>query len=86
VITASESVGVLISMIEDSSVPAKSQQPMTASLKAAAASSDRGNLTAATNQLRAFQSKVSAQIAASDPELAAELIHAAEQIIEQLAP
>src|SRR5262249_19002981 len=62
VITASESIDLLIAGLGNSSLSSKSQQPLTASLKSASASCDRGNLTSATSQLRAFQNKVTSQV------------------------
>jgi hypothetical protein len=43
---------------------------LLATLSAATASFDRGNFTAALHQLTAFQNKVRAQIAPSNPALA----------------
>jgi hypothetical protein len=56
-------------------------QPLRASLDAALAAMDRGNFNSAISQLRAFQNKVQAQVAPSDPALARTLIQAAQQII-----
>jgi len=53
-------------------------------LKAATASTDRGQNVAAANQLHAFQNKVRAQIAPSDPALAQLWIHMAQEIIDAL--
>jgi hypothetical protein len=51
-------------------------------LEAALASIQRGNATAAANQLKAFQNKVRAQV--TDPVLAMELIAGASQVIAAL--
>jgi type VI protein secretion system component Hcp len=56
---------------------------LDSSLRAAIASFQRGNTTAAVNQLQAFENKVRAQRGKSiDPALADELLAAAERIIE----
>jgi hypothetical protein len=60
-------------------------QPLAASLSAAMASIGRGNLTAAINQLQAFQNKVRAQVALTNPGLAEQLILAAGEIIDGLS-
>ena len=57
---------------------------MLATLEAALASINRGNAVAAANQLQAFQNKVSAQVARSNPVLAQTLIQAAQQVIDTL--
>jgi predicted outer membrane repeat protein len=59
-------------------------QPLRASLDAALASLDRGKSTAAINQLEAFQHKVRAQVAPSDPVLAQTLTQAAQDVINAL--
>jgi len=59
-------------------------QPLLATLSAALASVERGNGTAAINQLGAFQNKTWAQVAPADPALAAEFIQAAQDIVATL--
>jgi hypothetical protein len=59
-------------------------QPLRATLDAALASIERGNVTAAVNQLQAFQNKVRAQVAPSDPLLAGTLLQEAGEIIISL--
>jgi len=59
-------------------------QPLLATLLAALASVERGNGTAAINQLGAFQNKTWAQVAPADPALAAEFIQAAQDIVATL--
>ena len=86
VITASESISFLISLVENSSLAGKNQQPLLASLNATAAAYDKGNLTSGTSQLLAFESKVRAQIAPNDPDLASRLIEEAEKILDGLSP
>jgi hypothetical protein len=68
------------------SAKAARPQPLRATLEAALASIDRGNSTSAINQLQAFQHKVQAQVAPSDPVLAQTLIQAAGRIIALLQP
>jgi hypothetical protein len=68
------------------SAKAARSQPLLATLEAALASLDRGNTTSAINQLKAFQNKVQAQVAPSDPALAQTLIQAAGRIIASLQP
>jgi hypothetical protein len=59
-------------------------QPLLATLAAALDSIDRGNSVSAINQLLAFQKKVLAQVAPTDPALAASFIEAAQEIIDAL--
>jgi hypothetical protein len=70
----------LIAMVEGSDVA--KPKPLMASLSAAQKSIERGNLAAAASQLRAFQNKVSAQVA--DDVLAREFIYAAQRTIESM--
>ena len=60
-------------------------QPLTVSLAAATASIERGNFTAAINQLRAFQKKTHAQVAPLNPSLAGQWVHAAQDAIDALS-
>ena len=53
-------------------------RPLIATLSAALHSIERGNFVSAVNQLLAFQNKVRAQVAPSDPALAASFIAAAQ--------
>jgi len=57
---------------------------LTGTLEAALASLDRGNPTAAANELQAFQNKVIAQVAPSDPATAQTLIAAAQKVVDAL--
>jgi hypothetical protein len=59
--------------------------PLVATLSAALASLERGNVVSAINQLQAFQNKVRAQVAPSDPALAARLLQEALKIIDALS-
>src|SRR5262249_40511833 len=55
--------------------------PLMATLQAASAALERNNLTAAVNQLEAFQNKVAAQVGRSDPGLARLLERSAQAVI-----
>jgi len=59
-------------------------QPLVVTLQATMASFERGSMEAGTNQLRAFQNKVRAQVGPIEPALAHNLNRAAEQIINAL--
>ena len=82
VITASDAVTILIGLVQDSRLSARSRQPLLASLAAAAAAFDRGNLTAGDNQLQAFQNKLRAHVMPFDAALAGELTQAAQEVID----
>jgi hypothetical protein len=84
VITAGEAVENLITKVNDAVLDRKNKRPFIATLKAGAASFDRGNATSAVNQLHAFQNKVRAQIGSTDPALAEEWIRLAQAIIDAL--
>jgi hypothetical protein len=84
VIAPSHAVEILVSMIDEADMARSNKRPFIASLKAAAASFERGNMTPARNQLHAFQNKVRAQIARTNPVLAAELIDAAQRVLNSL--
>jgi hypothetical protein len=59
--------------------------PLNASLDAAIASINRGDLTSALNQIHAFQNKVRAQVAPHYPALAEQLLQNAQEIIDALS-
>ncbi len=82
VITAGEAVEVLVAEIEAAELDRKTKRPFIASLKSASAAFERGQADTAANVLHAFQNKVRAQIGRTDPELAAELIRIAQEIID----
>jgi len=82
VISPDDAVGAVIDLLENSNLGRKNLQPLEASLNAAEASFERGNTTAAINQLSAFQNKVRAQIAPFNPQVANELIQAVQVIID----
>lgn len=81
VILPGEAINALILLIEESGISAQGQRPLLATLAAANAAFDRNDFIPAYNQLRAFQNKIKAQIAPSDPALAAELIEIAQSIL-----
>ncbi len=85
VITPAEAVVIVIGLLDDSNLPRNRRQPLLASLGVAAASFERGNFTAGANQLEAFQHKVRAQVTPFAPELAKELLSAAQTILDALA-
>ena len=64
---------------------ARPGHPLAVTLSAAIAATERGNRTAAINQLQAFQHKVRAQLAPTDPALATQLILAAQEVIDSLS-
>jgi hypothetical protein len=81
VITTADAVDRLMALVQSG---AGNPQPLLASLRAALASIDRSQPETAINQLEAFKNKVQAQIAPSDPALAAQLIADAQAIIDAL--
>jgi len=81
-ITDADAVTILVGLVEDSDLSFRQIRPLISTLKASLASFQRGSYIAGMNQLHAFQNIVAAQIAPLDPELAAELIEAAQQIID----
>jgi hypothetical protein len=86
IITPAQGVALVLGVLDDANLGGHNRQPLLASLKAAAASFDRGDNTAGCNQLRAFQDKVRAQLAPAQPDLAGRLISAAQVIIDAVSP
>jgi len=80
VVTPSEAVEECIALVDSANVARKNLRPLVASLKAAGASFDRGSFTSGLNQLKAFENKVRAQIAKSNPAEAAAFIACAQRI------
>jgi len=80
-ITPAQVVERLIALV---SSQAQKPHPLVATLSAALASIERGNYTAAINQLEAFQNKVRAQVTPGDPALAGQFIQAAQEIVGAL--
>jgi hypothetical protein len=84
VITPSEGLGLIVSMLEESSLTRKTIRPLETSLKTAAASFESGNIQAGINQLNAFENKVNAQLAPIDPQLAGQLINAVQAVMASM--
>ena len=86
VITPSEGIDQIVTLVESTNVGRKNKQPLIATLKAAAASYDReGHIHTAANQLNAFQNKCRAQIGQSNPAEAQQFINAAAGLVEAIA-
>jgi len=81
VITPAQGVGIVIVLLSESDLGRRNIQLLVASLKNAAAAFDRCEAKPGANQLEAFKHKVRAQIAPSNPDLAASLIEAVEQVL-----
>jgi hypothetical protein len=84
VLPPSRAVAQIYVLLEDADTQPRNKQPLYASLNAAMAAFERGNFTAAQNTLEAFINKVQAQITPVNPVLAAELIAAAQQILDAI--
>jgi Concanavalin A-like lectin/glucanases superfamily/HYR domain/Immunoglobulin domain/Immunoglobulin I-set domain len=81
-----QAVGMVSNLVNNSTLQPNRQHPLQASLNAAADALGRCDLNAGLNQLQAFENKVSAQVAPSDPALADALTRAADQMINTLSP
>src|SRR5205085_2410676 len=84
ILSGAHTVQELSDMLISSALARKSLPPLLATVKAAGDAVERGSTGAAINQLRAFQNKVRAQIAPSDPAFAADLIELAQRIIDSI--
>jgi hypothetical protein len=84
VLSAAEAIEELITEINESTIARGNKRPFIASLKAAAASTDRGNAHTAQNQLNAFQNKLRAQVAKDNPAEAARWTRLSQAIIDAL--
>jgi len=82
VISSGEAIEELINRVNDSTIARSNKRPFIASLKAAAASADRGNNDSLVGQLGAFQNKVRAQVGKNNPVEAAAWIRWAQGIID----
>jgi hypothetical protein len=82
ILTPAEAVDALVSAVNGSDLERRAKRPLIASLKAAAASFDRGSCQAGLNQLEAFQNKVRAQVTREHPDAARELGRLAQIIID----
>jgi hypothetical protein len=84
VLTFDEGLSTLIEKVNSSNIVRKNKRPFIATLKAAAASAERGQLHTTANQLKAFQNKVRAQVSRSNPSDAACWILWAQNIIDAI--
>ncbi|MCI0744185.1 MAG: HYR domain-containing protein, partial [Verrucomicrobia subdivision 3 bacterium] len=80
--TGEGAVASCVLLVDSTDLGGRNKRPLFATLKAAMASFANGNLNAALGQLGAFQNKVQAQIAPSNPAAAEAFISCAEQIVE----
>jgi hypothetical protein len=81
VISPSDAVEQCIDLVETTPLNRKNKRSLIATLKAAAASFERGNVNAAFNQLHAFENKVRAQIATHNPAAAQAFLDCAQNIL-----
>ena len=84
VVTAGQAVEDCMALVDGATVARKNLRPLISSLKAAAASFDRGNYESGLNQLNAFRNKVQAQIAKDNPAEAAAFIECADRIVQAI--
>jgi hypothetical protein len=84
VLSAGEAIEELVTEINDSTIARGNKRPFIATLKAAAASADRGNNESAANQLHALQNKLRAQVAKDNPAEAARWIALIQAIIDAM--
>ena len=82
VISPAQAAGIVMDLLDNSGLGRQDTQPLIATLKAAVAAFERSNARAALNQLAAFQNKVRAQVAPSEPDLADDLTRSAQIIID----
>jgi hypothetical protein len=69
-------------LVNDTNLDRKNNQPLIATLKAASAPFERGQVQAGLNQLRAFQNKVRAQLTKNYPTAAELFTEYAKQITD----
>jgi len=81
IITTADAVSRLLALTQ---AEVARSRPLEATLSAALAALDRGNPTAAINQLLAFQNQVYVQVAPADPALAALLINSSQEVLNAL--
>jgi hypothetical protein len=84
VITPAESVGIVMSLVDDSALQRGTARMLTGSLKTAADAFGRGQTRRAIRHLVEFQNKVAVQVAPVNATRAGELIDAAQTIIDTL--
>ncbi len=82
VITACEAVEQCIALVEGSTLTRNNKRPLIATLKAACAYFERGNIVPAGNLLVAFENKVQAQIARANPAEAAAFVECVQNILD----
>jgi hypothetical protein len=83
VITPSQAVGLLISMVEQADSNGRNKRPLVEQLSVATLAFDRGNAILAVNHLRLFQRMVRAQNRMIDAGTAEQLVATAEEIINR---
>lgn len=84
VISPALAVEILMGMVADSDLSSRAQRPLLATLKATLGAFERSDITPGINELGAFENKVQAQVAPTEPVLAQQLINAAQAIIGAL--
>ena len=84
VITPAKAVAELIALVDHVAIERRNKHPLIVSLTVAIAAFDRGSFGAGINQLQAFQNKVRAQVAPSDPSSADTFLQGAQAIIDAL--
>jgi hypothetical protein len=84
VISPCEAVEKCIALVDNSPVVRKNKRPILASLKAACASFDQGDLVPGINQLQACQNKIHAQISRDNPTEAQAFIKCIQQILDAI--
>jgi hypothetical protein len=67
VISLADAINLLIAALEDSPLPRRSLRPLIATLKSAAAAAGEGQISAAWNQLRAFERKLELHLDPANP-------------------
>jgi hypothetical protein len=84
VVTAAEAIEQCVAQVEAADLDRKNKRPFIATLKAASASAERGNLESGMNQLGAYQNKVRAQLGRTHPSVAQALLEKSQQIIDAI--
>lgn len=84
VMSAAEAVEQCVALVEQSAIERMRKRPLIATLSAAAASFERGNIDEAFGQLGAFEHKVRAQVARHHPEIADLLLKTVEDVREAI--
>jgi hypothetical protein len=84
VLSGCDAIEQVIALVDGSDVARKNLRPLIATLKAACASADRGNMASLAGQLGAFQNKVRAQIGKTDPAAANAMTSAVQKILDAM--